>query len=533
MRNIRLDALPNNRPLASRDCALCTRRRIRCDRTSPSCLKCASRNLICPGFSSINLRWNQGVASRGQFAGSEVPVRRELAPMVKASMRRHRAQGYRNKASQTFQMQVEVPGPLLTDCDGSSEGISSTVPWASQDCSLVHRHSRFVLLGKLFDHFIAEVVPRLTWIELPGNLWPTALPTLAQGSECLSLSLTCLAAAHLSATRAGTRSEDLPFHQLHVQLRELSLRSVNISIKRILTNHHAGPNDEFIRTWLSEALASMVALCYSEVFIPNPTRWKLHLRGCQTVIDQLSLHRGQESERPVEMFLIKEVADLEALSAFSTFNLIPPSATSRGSVLTCSNSFWGFTGLIREITYAERKRQRSQQDQHMSAMDIATWHARADESYLGILSNISKMFSSHKDMGCFEQVVRAHHYATIIYSYHALAPETLVEATVMVDGLFGILEGMFTTDSITMKPFWHDMFFPLLIAGAQCSADESLQSMIERLFLTALSISGAWCNDTSLRFLRSYWKRPNADADMTWIEYARNEGTQTGGFIVF
>lgn len=551
MRNVRLDSLPKNRSIASRgmqlassgdlefltyshlDCALCTRRRIRCDRTTPSCIKCASRNLACPGFRSINLRWNQGVASRGKFAGSKLPVQRGQAPTTTASMRRSRARGSHDHASQTLQSRTETADPLLQATEDLSERMSGALLCTSQTISLVNRCRRVVLLNKLLDHFSVEVIPRMTWIEVPGNLWSNALRTFAQSSDCLSLSLTCLAAAHLSATRSDPKIEYSPFHQMHIQLREFSLRYVNNRITSILTNTPGEMNEETIRTWLTEVLASMVALRYSEAFVPTPTRWQLHLRGCQTVVDQLSSYHKRKPERSVEMFLIKEVADFEALDALSSLSTTSPPATKSYSVPTCSDSFWGFLGLIREITCAERIRQRSQHDQHVPAMDMTVWHVRAHESYLAIVSNISNMFSSQEKMRCFEQVVRTHYYAIVIYAYHALAPESVSETAVMADDLFAILKDISITDDTAMKGFLHDLFFPLLIAGAQCSTDKGLQSMIERLFLKALYTSGVWCNNTSLQFLQSYWQRPEVDFDMTWIQYARSERIQARSFIVF
>lgn len=459
-------------------------------------------------------------------------MQRGQAPAVTASMRRPRVQGSRGHALQSFRIQAEVTGTLVRGIEDLSEITPGALLSADQDLSLVTRYSRDILFDKLLDHFSAKVVPRMTWIEVPGNLWPTALSTFAQGSECLSLSLICLAAAHLSATQAGTMNENSPFHQMHNQLRELSLRSVNNQITKILKNRPDGTN-ETIRTWLTEVLASVVALRYSEAFVPTPSRWQLHLRGCQTIVDQLSSHQRKASERPVETFLIKEVADFEALDAFSSFGMTSLPATMRYPLSTSSNSFWGFLGLIREITYAERTQQRSQQDHHTPAIDMTIWYARAQESYLAIASNTSNMFSSQEKMRCFNQVVRAHYHATIIYSYHALAPAAIIETEVTSGCLFEILGDICTAKSMAMEAFWHDLFFPLLIAGAQCSNDKGLQRMIERLFLTALSKSGVWCNDTSLRFLRSYWQRSNTDADMTWIQYARCKRTQAKAFIVF
>ncbi|KAF1929910.1 uncharacterized protein M421DRAFT_418955 [Didymella exigua CBS 183.55] len=531
MRNIRLDSLPNGRPVASRDCALCTRRRIRCDRTVPSCLKCASRNHECPGFSSINLKWDQGIASRGKFAGSMVPIHRGKASVFNDSMRKPHARRPKAITFRSPQTRAELSVSSIRYHGDLLEVASGALHRASQDQYLVNRCARVILLDRLLDHFSTGVVPRLTWIELPDNLWPTTLRSLAQGSRCLYLSLSCLAAAHLSATQIGTISERSSFKQLHDRLRELSLQSVNQGIARVLTNTPSGLSGESLHLWLTETLASIIALCYAEAFRPAPTRWKLHLYGCRTVVDRLSLHRELGPERLVEKFLLKEVADLEALSDFSTPTLMSPISTTRASTLACGNSFWGFTDLIREISFTEKKHQHA--SGKMSAIDMSAWHTRADESYHGIISNVRDMCGRQGNITCFESVARAHHYATVVYSYQALAPEVIGEATVALEALFTILKDMCTTDNEAMTAFWHDMFFPLLIAGTECSADEGLQAIVEHLYLTALSITGLWCNSASLQFLKSYWQRSQANVHMVWIQYVGNAESGTGPFIVF
>lgn len=52
-------------------CHECSKRRIHCDRTEPSCYKCTSRGLSCSGL-GIRHRFNKGVAARGKWAGKTI-----------------------------------------------------------------------------------------------------------------------------------------------------------------------------------------------------------------------------------------------------------------------------------------------------------------------------------------------------------------------------------------------------------------------------------------------------------------------------
>ncbi|OBS29474.1 hypothetical protein FPOA_03411 [Fusarium poae] len=55
----------------TKGCHECSKRRIHCDRTEPSCYKCTSRGLNCSGL-GIRHRFNKGVAARGKWAGKTI-----------------------------------------------------------------------------------------------------------------------------------------------------------------------------------------------------------------------------------------------------------------------------------------------------------------------------------------------------------------------------------------------------------------------------------------------------------------------------
>ncbi|KAM0187205.1 hypothetical protein ACHAPI_011272 [Fusarium lateritium] len=55
----------------TKGCHECSKRRIHCDRTEPSCNKCTSRGLSCSGL-GIRHRFNKGVAARGKWAGRTI-----------------------------------------------------------------------------------------------------------------------------------------------------------------------------------------------------------------------------------------------------------------------------------------------------------------------------------------------------------------------------------------------------------------------------------------------------------------------------
>lgn len=53
-------------------CLNCKARKRKCDQARPECQACSQRGMRCQGYSTP-LRWVNGVASRGRFAGASIP----------------------------------------------------------------------------------------------------------------------------------------------------------------------------------------------------------------------------------------------------------------------------------------------------------------------------------------------------------------------------------------------------------------------------------------------------------------------------
>ncbi|EAS27689.3 uncharacterized protein CIMG_10294 [Coccidioides immitis RS] len=59
-------------PSPSQQCYICRKRRIRCDSTKPSCKKCVSKGVECPGYSSQRpLVWLQDGGNQNQYLGEQ------------------------------------------------------------------------------------------------------------------------------------------------------------------------------------------------------------------------------------------------------------------------------------------------------------------------------------------------------------------------------------------------------------------------------------------------------------------------------
>jgi hypothetical protein len=62
---------PDGNVRKERGCFQCSRRRIVCDRTEPSCRKCAKKGIECSGLARI--RFAEGIARRGHLKDCKIP----------------------------------------------------------------------------------------------------------------------------------------------------------------------------------------------------------------------------------------------------------------------------------------------------------------------------------------------------------------------------------------------------------------------------------------------------------------------------
>ncbi|KAM5354097.1 hypothetical protein ACJ41O_000747 [Fusarium nematophilum] len=65
-------------------CANCKRRKRKCDETRPACQACLKRGIECEGYATA-LRWANGIASRGRFAGASAPDDAAAGPKTTAT----------------------------------------------------------------------------------------------------------------------------------------------------------------------------------------------------------------------------------------------------------------------------------------------------------------------------------------------------------------------------------------------------------------------------------------------------------------
>ncbi|GAO16620.1 hypothetical protein UVI_02019420 [Ustilaginoidea virens] len=513
----------------------------------------ADRAVASHGFKAIYLKWDQGIASRGKYAGRLTPAAKtKPAPGSRGHMHGH---GHGRDRHQTRTPSVDrEQDPVASFSSGVEKNramrrpqqtsTAAASPDPTTDRNVTNSFLSASMFRTLIHHFCSKAVSRLTWIDQPIHPWRTIVQRLLQHSTCVQLSVASLAAAHLSMTPGNSKGQRDSLYSTYCLLRDQALRILSRKMRVDLQARLPAAGQDQGRVMpATEILASMLALCYTEVFVPGSRDWKVHLQACRVVINLQQLEDWQKASRdPIFTFLHKEIVDLEILTSTTAFDEEAAAAAVRPlptlSLQSASaDCGWAFTPLIHELTLLERDRYSLQKvSSCLPSVDMDLWCRRIEQAYRGTMSSprLTSCARSQALQQSFQDIARAHYYATLVYCYQVLAAQDAKTPDV-VEGLVRCL--FRDIQSIGAGPtddLHHDLFFPLFIAGVESTSSRERQVVIDNLFVDSLSRTGIWCNYSALQFLRIFWA-PTADLEYhgNWIHFARANLSAIGTFIVF
>ncbi|KAL2800987.1 hypothetical protein BJX66DRAFT_290652 [Aspergillus keveii] len=180
-----------------KSCWTCKSRRRKCDRGHPTCLSCSQRGIVCEGY-GVRLRWGSGVASRGVFAGLDVPVKDsavggiglgdERAGVGVSEWRKGRKRDLereRNRAARVQQQQQQQK-QQREKMETVSPGSNTTEVETDCEDRGVSRGSSMSLDERLFDEFCSSGINILCGkANDPDCIFRNSLPTLCRQSEAL------------------------------------------------------------------------------------------------------------------------------------------------------------------------------------------------------------------------------------------------------------------------------------------------------------------------------------------------------------
>jgi hypothetical protein len=115
-------------------CLNCKARKRKCDQGRPECQACSQRGMRCQGYSTP-LRWVNGVASRGRFAGAPIPDASFVQPPTLPHLQQQQQQPQyahsvagSNPDIQSVDSENSLSGPTPNQDPSSTESSSAFSP---------------------------------------------------------------------------------------------------------------------------------------------------------------------------------------------------------------------------------------------------------------------------------------------------------------------------------------------------------------------------------------------------------------------
>ncbi|KXS95118.1 hypothetical protein AC578_2893 [Pseudocercospora eumusae] len=558
--SLRISSLDPSEPRASKDCRLCNRRRIKCDRSLPTCRKCDLRSLDCPGY-GLRIRWDQGVASRGKLSGKALPI--EDSPAVKpgapirahaesvlhaaptcapspvatasSSSSSHPSPGASARMAISSLLSPPIPDdngqpslPKTPDYTQYNAGFDLNNPYALN----VDFGNRPLLpplrdpcaqqLLNYYDHIVSATFP---WIEGPDNHWRTVMIPLAL--ECQSLLLALLAMAAEAYQSKTGREWYFQFISGPAQLRTECIQLLAHDLHAEMTDEQTFGNV----TKSSGILATILALCNLEMIKSDSALWRVHWSAARTITRRWTMPPRSPTSLDYNCrFLVVDAFFYDAFASTTTFDgntPIPGEVVHPDDV----DIFIEYFQLIQQITSAERSRHESgaggdTADFLRSKTSIRQEFeaARLRNKRFDTLFQLASQERRHD----FNAVIDMFHFAGILYAYQVmLSPrdseaarqecaETVVECRKQMHSVQGIQ---------------HDFVWPLFLVGTEARGNAELQQYIEQEFFDAMLQTG-WRNCVpALEFLRRFWRTREGEM-VSWMRLAREESKRGYKFLV-
>ncbi|OAL24490.1 hypothetical protein AYO20_10648 [Fonsecaea nubica] len=541
--SLRISTLDPNEPRALKDCRTCNRRRIRCDRSLPTCKKCALKDLTCPGY-GLRIQFGQGVASRGKLTGKTLPVLEPAPPPPQPPPPASYTKDSPKRAA---------PGEFL---DSRDDGLDSfllagnepiTVPPALRDAfqpsfDETTLHNPFALnldpssytlppylqgrpvrqLVLYYDHVVATVMP---WVDGPENPWRTVMIPLAMRSPSLLLALLALSSGHYSTRSQSPWPGDYDFGSS--RYRDQSLRLLAEDLRTELAEEASV--DRHARA--SGILATILVLCNLEMIRSDSETWSVHWKAARTITQRwtdpnLTATDLDETCR----FLVKEAFVYDVFGSSTTFDAdgqIP------GTVLTEADAhvFTDWLQLVQEVTCAERRRHHNASPSQVPP-DLANMRILQDR--FDYARNRTLEFSKSLEFGTpglnsdFVVLVDIFHYAGLAYSFQALLdPQDF--APVIETCISGVMTKI--AEIQNKEAYQHDLVWPLFVVGTQSRLNKNTQAFADAKLLEVMQSTGFSNCYPALEFLRRFW-RSDPHVVVDWMQFARQEASQGLNFLV-
>jgi hypothetical protein len=476
------------------DCPICVRRRIRCDRGLPTCMKCAKKALECPGYGP-RLRWANGVAVRGHLRGKQVPHVEKPAKVNNAPAKEPvPPHSVKSQASDRQALLAADPDPL-----------AQLFPDLPDEA----------LRAQLLDHYDKEIANLMVWIDSERNEYRRLVIPLAQEQPVLLLAILAISAQHLAVTSGQetnfpARARDAAVILISKQIREVT--------SQIAAGHDlASQMNPDTAVWM---LASMLTLANYEMTETEggATAADSHRQAARTLVNALATTNHETDV--LFNFLRNQLAIYDILACTTSFSPLTTVEVIQPAPDHSNLIFSEFLGLLHRVTIWSRQRREKEAAGAFTLDDIpiTTVEARAGfEQARGSTLMAAGLLALPRDARRrdFIRIVDIYHHAALLYTYRVLLsgrvqPPEVRGSTIVLFERLNQLEEMSTC--------LQNLPWPVFIAGTECSDDFERQTFVTSLYDFIAREMGFKYYRGILSFLQDLWSRKTSD----WMDLARS-----------
>ncbi|KAJ5549169.1 hypothetical protein N7513_006403 [Penicillium frequentans] len=450
----------------NKGCSTCNKRRIKCDRTQPSCQKCIKKGLECPGY-GFKFRWAGGAAVRGELKGLQAQATAE-------SLRANE-----NLLSRVVAPDIESLGGLS--------------------------------LQELVEYYDKTIAPRMVWFDSEDNIYRRHILPLAQKNKVVRLAIAAVSAQHAACGRGD--------HSVPEDARNEAVTMITTYITDITNRVTGGHDVEFgldvdAAEWI---LASMLVLSCYEMAHSGAEAAEFHRKAARSLVSTLATTDHCKSKFFTSMR--NKLATYEVFGSTTSFDvqsiqdavLSDPADELEGNDET--TLFSGYINLIHEVTMLGR-------------LATATSEASRDwKPEFGLARGITLMaIGRHPSIKTLAQrrdlirLVDIHYNAALLYVSRCLGPSALgpgaFDQTEMA--MSDLLQQIHAMEDMD---YWlQNLPWPLFIAGAESYGNPARQMEISQLYRRIPYVTGLRHYHDVLSFLDTFW----SGAEPDWQVMARD-----------
>ncbi|KAL2424903.1 hypothetical protein ABEF91_003953 [Exophiala dermatitidis] len=476
------------------DCPTCVRRRIRCDRSLPKCIKCAKKGLTCPGYGP-RLRWANGIAVRGHLKGRTTP---QIDKPVKASTSSSRS--------------ISPKPAKLSETESNLSPLNSIVDPVE---NLFPGFPDPATRARLLDHYDKNIAGLMVWIDSDKNEYRRLVLPLANRQPVLLLAILAVSAQHLAVT-ANIESD------FSARARDAAVMMISTQIRQVTGCLAAGYDlasqiDVDTAVWM---LASMLTLANYEMAESESGAIGAdsHRQAARTLVNALETTKRDNND--LFNFLRNQLSIYDILASTTAFD---PRGMGEAILPVPDHSnhvFSEYLSLLQHVTVTFRQgfERRPSASSDVSELPLSPAEVRSRfELARGSTLMAAGLLGLRHDARRrdFIRIVDIYHHAALLYTYRCLFqgrvdPSDLASSAT---ALFERLSQLEDLDGCRQNLPW-----PTFIAGTECKGRPEREMFVANMYEDIAKHMGFKHYLEVLHLLKDFWSSSHFD----WFEMARS-----------